>query len=229
MTPMTRRRRSRARSFVGRCIHLFAVVLGAVALTALCFLILPLIQAINAPPRDLLAVTSIQTVDIPPPPPPPEEEEEKEEEEEPEEKPPELQEEIPPLDLEALESLLNPGVGGDGLTGQFEVRLNTVSEAAEEAASSFDSSDVDQAPRAIHQPSPVLDREARERAPGTVYVIFIVGPDGKVEEPRVQRSSDPIFEKPTLAAVRQWRFEPGKRAGQPVRVRMRVPITFPKD
>jgi protein TonB len=44
----------------------------------------------------------------------------------------------------------------------------------------------------------------------------------------VQSSSDPVFEAPSLAAVKQWKFEPGKRNGKPVRFRMRVPITFPE-
>ena len=37
-----------------------------------------------------------------------------------------------------------------------------------------------------------------------------------------------LREKPALAAIKQWKFEPGKRSGQPVRFRMRVPITFPE-
>jgi protein TonB len=49
-----------------------------------------------------------------------------------------------------------------------------------------------------------------------------------VENPLVQSSSNPAFEAPALAAVKQWKFEPGKRNGEPVRFRMRVPITFPK-
>ena len=44
----------------------------------------------------------------------------------------------------------------------------------------------------------------------------------------VQKSSDPVFETPALAAVKQWKFEPGKRNGQAVRFRMRVPINFPE-
>ena len=51
---------------------------------------------------------------------------------------------------------------------------------------------------------------------------------GRVESPRVQQSSDSIFERAALAAVRQWRFEPGRRKGEPVRSRKRVTITFPK-
>ncbi|MBZ0258769.1 energy transducer TonB, partial [bacterium] len=51
---------------------------------------------------------------------------------------------------------------------------------------------------------------------------------GQVENPIVQKSTDPIFENPALSAVKKWKFEPGKRNGEPVRFRMRVPITFPK-
>jgi len=45
----------------------------------------------------------------------------------------------------------------------------------------------------------------------------------------VQSSPDPVFERPALTAVKQWKFEPGKRGGQAVRFRMRVPITFPGE
>jgi protein TonB len=61
-----------------------------------------------------------------------------------------------------------------------------------------------------------------------VYIVFIVDQRGRVENPMVQSSTDSSFDAPALAAVRQWRFEPGKRNGEPVRFRMRVPITFPK-
>jgi protein TonB len=49
---------------------------------------------------------------------------------------------------------------------------------------------------------------------------------GKVVDPVVHASTDPVFEAPALAAVKQWRFEPCKRNGQAVRTRMRLPITF---
>ena len=61
-----------------------------------------------------------------------------------------------------------------------------------------------------------------------VYVLFVVSERGKVENPRVWQSTDPALERPALAAVKKWRFEPGKRNGKPVRFRMRCPITFPK-
>lgn len=62
-----------------------------------------------------------------------------------------------------------------------------------------------------------------------MYIIFIVNQRGRVENPIVQSSTDPIFENAALAAVKQWKFNPGTRNGQPVRFRMRVPVTFPKE
>ncbi|HMN95816.1 MAG TPA: energy transducer TonB [Phycisphaerales bacterium] len=220
--------RRKSRSVFVRVIHSFAVIVGAVALAVACFLVLPVIQQMNAAAVDVVSIASIDTVDIPPPPPPPEEEKE-EEEEKPEENPPELEEEPPPpLDLKSLEDILNTERGIGGVSIESVGQLRSFEEVAEQADSIFDSAEIDDRPRAVHQPSPVLDRKARERAPGTVHVIFVVGTDGRVENPTVQRSSDPIFDKPALAAVRQWRFEPGKVGGRPVKVRMRVPITFPK-
>jgi len=62
-----------------------------------------------------------------------------------------------------------------------------------------------------------------------VHVIFTVDESGRVETALVQRSTDSLFDNAALAAVKQWKFEPGTSQGQPVRFRMRVPITFPKD
>ena len=53
-----------------------------------------------------------------------------------------------------------------------------------------------------------------------------MNPDGRVANPVAQAATHPAFEQPALQAVRRWRFEPGKRNGQPVSFKMRVPITF---
>jgi protein TonB len=47
-----------------------------------------------------------------------------------------------------------------------------------------------------------------------------------VQRATVQKSSHPAFEAPALTAVGKWRFEPGKRKGESVAFKMRVPITF---
>jgi protein TonB len=210
--------------FLKAVLHSFWTIFGAVLLTLALFMVLPLMQTISKPASSDLAVHAVDTAKLPPPPPPPPEEEPEEEEPE---APPELEEEAPPLDLSQLELALNPGFGGGLLEGDFAIKLNTAG-AGESVNAIFSMSDLDQEPRVIYQPGPILNKKLRRRAPGTVYVIFVVNERGRVENPIVQKSTDPIFNKAAVTAVRQWRFEPGKRNGQAVRFRLRVPITFPK-
>ena len=90
-------------------------------------------------------------------------------------------------------------------------------------------SDLDQKPRVVYQPAPIYPAElARKKLEGTVYILFVVDKSGKTRDLKVQKSSHPAFNKPALKAVKQWKFEPGKRKGKPVQFRMRVPITFQK-
>jgi periplasmic protein TonB len=211
-------------------IHRLLVVVGASALTLGVFLVLPLLASLSAPAGPDTTLQTVSTTDLPPPPPPPEPEPEKEDEPEEPPEPPELVEETPPLDLSQLELALNAGMGGGFATGDFALRLPTEGEEGKKSAESiFSLADLDQRPRVIHQPSPTVPPQLKAKAPANVYIIFTVDQRGRVENPAVQSSSDPAFEQPALAAVRQWRFEPGKRGGEPVRFRMRVPITFPKD
>lgn len=201
------------------------VVVGAVAMTLVCFLVLPLIQAIGRPPETDSTVRSTDQAMIEPPPQPPEPEEE--EPEEPEEKP-ELEQEDVPLDLSQIEIALNPGTGGAGaLAGNFNVNISDVV-GGDGGDGLFNLSELDQRPRAVYQPSPRITPEVRRHAPGKVSIIFIVNKNGRVEKAKVQGASHPALAEVALEAVRQWKFEPGKRQGQAVRFRMRVPITFPK-
>jgi protein TonB len=209
-----------------------AAVFGGLLITLGLFLVLPVLEAITAPADSDLLVRDANVAALPPPPPPPPPEEEKKEEEPEEEPPPpKLAEETPPLDLSQLELALNVGMGG-GIGGDFAVKLQVDTKAAAGAGGGdealFSLSDLDQKPRAIFQPSPSIAPKLRKKTPATVYVIFTVDPRGRVENPLVQSSSNPEFDAAALAAVKQWKFEPGKRGGQSVRFRMRVPITFPK-
>ncbi len=219
----------RAPGFFRQLLHHLQVAAGAVALTFAFFVILPLIQAITSPPAADLLLLPVDAASLPPPP-PPLEEEEPEPEAEPEEKPPQLQEESQPLDLAQLELALNPG-SGSGLMGtDLAVRLDSIMQNAEEDLEDLVSlNDLDQKPRAVYQPSPVLDAKMRQKAPGRVVLLFIIDEQGRVQNPVVQSSTDPIFEAAALAAVKQWRFEPVKRNGKVVPFRTRVPITFPKS
>ncbi|MFI4912986.1 MAG: energy transducer TonB [Sedimentisphaeraceae bacterium JB056] len=218
--------KSRTVSPIRRLFHFLLVLLGAILLTLAFFILLPVMQTINKPITTDMVLQSVDTANVPPPPPPPQEE--PEEEPEPEEAPPELSEEAPPLGLDQLELALNPGFSEGWGGGDFTVNLKTVASESTDVDALFSIADLDQQPRAIYQPGPRITKQMRKKAPGQVYIIFVVDKQGKVVNPIVQKSTDPVFVTPALNAIKQWKFEPGKRNGQPVRFRMRVPITFPK-
>jgi protein TonB len=209
-----------------RAVHGVLVAIGAVALAGACFLVLPLLQAIGAAPVADLTLTSVDTAALPPPP-PPEPEQQKEEEKPPEPEPPAL-EETPPLDLAQLELALNPSLGGLDGAGDFAIKLQGLTGGGSAGGGDdvFALADLDQKPRPLVQQQPRLTAALRKRVPANVAVLFTVDASGRVEEPIVQSSTDREFEAPVLAAIRQWKFEPGKRGGQPVRFRMRQPFSF---
>jgi len=210
-----------------RILHTAFVIGMAVVLTLAFFLVLPVLQAINKGPTRSSEFTTIDTP-VEPPPPPPIDEPEPEDEKPEEEPPPELEENPEPLDLDMLEGLLDGGISDGAFGADFSVNLNRASAASESVEELFSSADLDQRPRVVYQPAPEMTPQIRRKAPGTVYVIFIVDQDGRVTEPKVQRSSHPIFENAALEAVKKWKFEPGMRGDKAVSFRMRVPITFPK-
>ncbi len=220
-------RKKNSFSIIREIFHRFLVIIGAVGMTLLFFLVLPLMQTLNKPPATDLTLQSVSTAKLEPPPPPPMEEE-PDEEPEPEKDPPQLMEEAQPLDLAQLELALNPGFGSGAFSGDFTVNLNTALSNSKEVDALFSLSDLDQRPRVVYQPGPVMSKTLRSKAPGTVYVVFIVDREGRVKNPMVQKASDPLFEEPAVTAVKKWKFEPGKKNGNPVQFRMRVPITFPK-
>lgn len=91
----------------------------------------------------------------------------------------------------------------------------------------FSLADIDQKPRPVFQSAPAYPSEMRARKlEGVVSVLFIVDSSGKVQNPRVEKSNNPAFEKPALDAVRKWKFEPGVKGGQRVACKMRAPIRF---
>jgi periplasmic protein TonB len=216
-----------APSTAARITHGTLVVLGAVGLAAACFLLLPLLKAISSTPAPDLDVRSVDTAALPPPP-PPIEEEQKPPEQPDEPPPPELPDAAEPLDLAQLELALNPGMGGDGFGGDYAIKIQSLGAAGGSGGGEelFSLADLDQKPRAVYQQQPALNAALRKKTPATVNILFVVDESGRVENPIVQSSSDPAFDAPALAAIKQWKFEPGKRAGKPVRFRMRQPMTF---
>ncbi len=216
---------SRQASLLIRILHRAIVVFGAIIITLAFFLVLPLMQTIaKKPDLDMI----VQNIDVAEVPPPPTMEEEQPQEQEPQEQAPELSEmNDQQLSLEELSLALNPGISDSMLQGDFTIAIN---KAAQGQAGNIDElfsiADLDQKPRAIYQTSPVMTKDMRKNGPATVYIVFIVDQEGKVQEPKVQSTTNPIFDRSALNAVKQWKFEPGRNNGKPVRFKMRVPITF---
>lgn len=226
---------SRALSMIATGSRRTLATIGGLALGLGIFMLLPVLESITSTPTEELQVQDADTIAPPPPPREIEQEEEKPEEQPPEQEPPKLANEAPPLDLSQLELALNPGTGGaGGFGGDFTVNLGAaikqVSETAEEADGLFSVGDLDQKPRVIAQSSPVVPAALKKLQSDnvTVQVIFVVNQQGRVEEPKVRRSNNSAFDQVAINCVKSWKFEPGKRNGEPVRFRMMAPITFPK-
>jgi protein TonB len=82
-------------------------------------------------------------------------------------------------------------------------------------------------PRVIHQVAPKPDAgEKGFRLSGTVLVALVVSSKGLPVDVHIARTVDKDIDQSAVEAVRQWRFEPARKAGQPVAVRVTVEIRF---
>lgn len=84
-------------------------------------------------------------------------------------------------------------------------------------------------PRLLQQVKPAYTSDAmRAKVQGTVLLQCTVMPDGTVADIRVIRSLDPIFglDQEAVRAARQWRFAPGTRMGEPVKVEVTIELSF---
>ncbi len=61
---------------------------------------------------------------------------------------------------------------------------------------------------------------------GRVILDFIVNTEGHTQDVRVLKSLHPLCDSSAVVALRQTRFVPGKRDGEAIPVRMRLPVRF---
>ena len=61
---------------------------------------------------------------------------------------------------------------------------------------------------------------------GTTFLSIVVSPEGTATDVRIVRSLDKGLDEKAVEAVRQWKFEPGLKAGKPVPVIANVEINF---
>jgi len=96
----------------------------------------------------------------------------------------------------------------------------------------FAPSEVDAKPVLVTRVAPTYPAgELRSKIGAVVTVSFVVDEEGRVmaalvEPDQDEPAADPAFESAALAAVEQWRFKPGLKRGEPVKVAWRVPIEF---
>jgi protein TonB len=197
-------------------------VVGAVLITLVVFLVLPLTQLVSSYAKRDLFITKVDTTvmqappsaEEPPPPPP--------EAEPPPEPSPTLPDSAPPLAI-SVDLEVAVGSGGALAMNLFGDRA----EAARDLAQALDVADLDKPPTLIAAVPPSYPAELRRaRIEGVVSLVFMLSEQGVVEDARVESSSRPEFERPALEAIRRWRFKPGMKNGEAVKTYMRQPIRF---
>jgi protein TonB len=199
-----------------------AVIAGA-GITAVLFGFIPFAHRIAKPERSL-ELRSAAAVELPPP-----VEEQVEapptEMEKPPEAPPEPQLVDAPQNI-PISADLEVAVGSGGVLAGFgEIRALTAAQTIQDET--FDVSELEKRPEPVSQVAPAYPSELRKaKIEGLVTLMFVLNEDGRVEDPRVESSSRPEFEKPALEAVKRWRFRPGMKDGQPVRTYIKYPIRF---
>lgn len=83
------------------------------------------------------------------------------------------------------------------------------------------------APQLIYKVEPEYSEEARKaKYQGTVVLAVEVWPDGQAHNVRVIRSLGLGLDEKAIEAVRQWRFRPGRRKGEPVKVAATIEVNF---
>ncbi len=202
----------------------FAIaVVFSVGFTALLFGFIPFAHRVNKPEKTL-ELRKTSAADLPPPAeentPPPQVEEQKPPEAAPEPQLAETQQAIPlSADLEVATG------SGAGVLNVNEIRSLTAATAIKDEA--FDVTDLEKRPEAVSQVAPAYPAELKKsKVEGVVTLLFVLDETGRVEDPRVENSTRPEFEKPALEAIRKWRYSPGMKDGQAVRTYIKVPIRF---
>lgn len=82
-------------------------------------------------------------------------------------------------------------------------------------------------PKLIHYVEPEFSPKSKEAfVEGTVKISTVVTTDGLPTNYRVVSGLNTEEDRTAVEAVKQWRFQPGTKGGQPVNVRVTVEIDF---
>jgi TonB family protein len=84
-------------------------------------------------------------------------------------------------------------------------------------------------PRVVKEVKPQYTARAmQKKIQGSVWLSCVVSPGGKIVEVKVTKSLDDEFglDQEAIRAASQWEFEPGRKDGKPVAVRVTIELTF---
>ena len=82
-------------------------------------------------------------------------------------------------------------------------------------------------PRATYQPDPEYSEPARaQRLQGTLLLEALISAEGCIHELRLVRRLGLGLDENAIKAVLSWRFDPAKREGKPVAVRVNIEVNF---
>lgn len=99
--------------------------------------------------------------------------------------------------------------------------------AAAPAGPVLDFAELDVKPRPLKQVAPVYPAVLREFGiTGRAVVSFVIGADGAIADAKVLSSTHGAFDEPALAALAEWKFAPGQKAGAPVNTRAEMALVF---
>lgn len=83
------------------------------------------------------------------------------------------------------------------------------------------------APVLVYKPEPEFSEEARKaKYQGVVTVACVVGPDGRVRDMQIVHPLGMGLDEKAMEALKTWRFEPAKKDGVPVAVKVAVEVDF---
>jgi len=136
----------------------------------------------------------------------------------------------PQVSIQVTESATG---GGEGQEQEVEIAPTTVFSELE--APPPPASDTTVYEYHVVEVKPVLKVAVKPKYPelarkagieGVVYVLAIVGPDGKVRSATVVKSDNPIFNDAAVEAVMQFEFSPAIQQDRPVACKVMVPVRF---
>lgn len=82
-------------------------------------------------------------------------------------------------------------------------------------------------PKLLQKSDPAYTKEASNaKIEGTVLLSVVVGTDGVARDVTVKRSLDPGLDDKAVAAVQNWKFQPGTKNGEAVDVMATIEVNF---